>query len=137
MKTLSIMCAAIGLAVVTSVSEGRTLRATEISPSAWAQLSMQDKENLTIEFRQGDRIPINITAQGDLVETVSTGTQYLSVKRNFWLRFQSNEILVSLDGQHFSHLKDILSGSLEAGVGTDDNTGIANAIQIAFKAYLK
>jgi hypothetical protein len=94
-------------------------------------------QELVIEFRRGDELPVNLLAEGDLIETTKPATSYVGVKKDFWLRMKNSDVQISFDGQNFSAIKDTLNGSIEAGAGTGMSGGIANAINLVFKAQLK
>ena len=123
--------------LLTGVAEAKTIRATEMNSSLWSRLTAGTAEELIVEFRQGDELPVSFTAEGDLLETTRTGTSYVSVKRNFWLKLQNDNIQMSLDGAAYKSIKDVISGSLTAGAGSEQNGGVANAINLGLKANLK
>jgi hypothetical protein len=135
-KVKSVLLAACVL-LMAGVSEAKTVRATEMNGTLWSNLSKGALSDIIIEFRQGDELPVNLTAEGDLMETTQTATSYIGIKRNFWLKVQNTKIQISLDGTNFKEMNEVLSGSIEAGAGSDQNGGIANAINVAFKAFLK
>lgn len=121
---------------IVGVSEAKTIRANQLESTKWSDLgSLGD---VIIEFQIGDELPVSLNAGGDLLETTRPAISYVGVKRDFWLKVQSSKIQFSLDGINFKDLGESLSGSVEAGAGADDESGgIANAINISFKAFLK
>ncbi len=123
--------------LLVGTAEAKTIRATEMNGSLWSRLTAASAEDLIVEFRQGDELPVSFSAEGDLLETSRVGTSYVSVKRNFWLKLENNDVQMSLDGTAFKPIKDMVTGSLTAGAGSGDNGGIANAINIGLKANLK
>ena len=135
-KAKSVLLAACVL-LMSGMSEAKTVRATKMNGALWSDLSKGALSDIIIEFRQGDELPVNLTAEGDLMETTQTAPSYIGIKRNFWLKVQSAKIQISLDGTTFKEMNEVLSGSIEAGAGSDQNGEIANAINIAFKAFLK
>lgn len=136
MKKAMIVVAMFGL-LLTGAAEAKTIRATEMTGSLWQRLTAGTAEELIVEFRQGDELPVSFTAEGDLIETSRAGVSYVSVKRNFWLKLQNNDVQMSLDGSAYRPVKDMLTGSLTAGAGSEENGGIANAINLGLKANLK
>ncbi len=120
-----------------SSAEAKTIRATEMSGSLWSRLTAGSAEELIVEFRQGDELPVSFSAEGDLLETSRVGVSYVQVKRSFWLKLENNDVQMSLDGTAFKPIKDMVTGSLTAGAGSGDNGGIANAINLGVKANLK
>ncbi len=135
-KTVQIMIVALGLCVA-GISEAKTVRATDMTSSLWSRLMAGTADELIVEFRQGDQLPVNISAKGDFLETAQAGTAYVNVKRNFWLKLQNNDVQMSIDGTTFKPIKDVVGGMLTAGTNADENGGIANAINVALEAYLK
>ena len=118
-------------------AQAKTVRATELDRAAWTKVGNGVLGDMTIEFRQGDQLPINLKAEGDLVETPQPIPSTITVKRNFWIRSQSSKLQFSLDGQNFKDISDAISGSLEVGADTPTSGGIADAIHINFKSFLK
>lgn len=132
-KTAILACALL----ISVVSQAMTVRATELKGSVWKDLMSGVIDSITVEFRQGDVLPVNVSAEGDLVETTQSATSYITVKRNFWLRAERSNIQISLDGTQFKSLGEVLTGKLEATAGSDQAGGIANTINILFSAFLK
>lgn len=125
------------IALGTSAAEARTVRATELTAKIWSQLDKGEIEDLIIEFRQGDEIPVTLQTEGDLLETKSANPSYVGVKRSFWVRMEQNQILMSLDGVQFKPFHQMLSGSFTVGASSDQSGGPANAINMLFKGFLK
>lgn len=126
-----------GLFLVGLSAQAKTIRATDLGSSVWAEISKGTLNDVTIEFRQGDQLPVSFSAEGDLFETTQNSVGYVGIKKNFWIKLQNNNILMSLDNSTFNNIKDVISGSFEAGTGADQNGGSANALNLALKAYLK
>ena len=82
-------------------------------------------------------MPVSFSAEGDLFETTQSTVGYVGIKKNFWIKLQNNNVLMSLDNSNFKDIKDMISGSFEAGTGADQNGGLANTLNLALKAYLK
>ncbi|MFN7685700.1 MAG: hypothetical protein ACK5QT_09860 [Oligoflexia bacterium] len=120
-----------------SAAEARTVRATELTPQVWSQFDKGEISDLTVEFRQGDEIPVTLQTEGDLLETKSASPTYIGVKRSFWVRMEQNQILMSLDGTHFKPFNQVIGGSFTVGASSDQIGGPASAINMLFKGYLK
>lgn len=101
------------------------------------ELTTRPPQDLIVEFRQGDEIPITFSSQGDLLETVLTGVSYIKVKRTFWLQIQNDHVQISMDGSHFHELKKIITGSFMVGASGPTPNAPVNAINLALKAFLK
>jgi hypothetical protein len=135
-KTMHIVIVALGLCAA-GISEAKTVRATEMTSSLWSKLTAGTADELIVEFRHGDQLPVSITAKGDFLETAQAGVTYVNVRRNFWLKLQNNDVQMSIDGSTFKPIKDVVGGMLTAGANAEESGGIANAINIALEAYLK
>ena len=134
LQTLAMIC----LLGVAGVAQAKSIRATELKSSDWAAFSSGALRGVVIEFRQGDELPVTLNAEGDLLETIRPATSYIGVKRIFWLRFEASRVQVSFNGRDFRDLNEVLSGSVTASAGSGpDGGGLADGIQIVFKAYLK
>lgn len=136
MKKILLAMGILALSVAGQANE-KSIRATDMGPAMWSELSRGKLNNTVVEFRNGDELPVSFEAQGDLFETRQTSLSYIVIKRNFWVRLSQNSVDISLDGTNFKNLSEVLKGSLEAGAGSAQNGGIADAINIVFKAILK
>jgi hypothetical protein len=121
---------------LTQASEN-IVRATNLGSTMWSELRQGKLADTIVEFREGDELPVTLEAHGDLLESRATSPSYIRVKKNFWLRVDENIVAISLDSKTFKNLRDVLTGSLEVGTGSGQNGGMAEAINIAFKAFLK
>jgi hypothetical protein len=139
MKSMKMKLLVMGVLLLSGVAQagGKVVRATDMGTTMWSDLTKGKLGDVVVEFRQGDELPVTFEAQGDLIETKQTSVSYVGIKRNFWLRLSQNDVEISLDGTTFKKLNEILTGSLEAGAGSAQNGGVADAITIMFKAYLK
>ena len=137
-KTIQALTIIMGIGLV-GAAHAKTIRATEMNSSLWSQFAAgaTAAEEVTVEFRHGDELPVSFGAEGDFLETTRTGTSYVSVKRNFWLKLQKNEVQISLDGSTFKQMKEVVAGSFAAGASSEQNGGTANAINLVLKANLK
>ena len=125
------------LILVATMSEAQTLRATDIDSNTWSKVFAGQMQGVVIEFRQGDYLPINFTAEGDFFETRQTQPNYLSIKKSFWMMVVKKDLLFSVDGTNYKPLPQVAQGSLMLGAGTDENSGRANVLNINLKATQK
>ncbi|MBK9322703.1 MAG: hypothetical protein IPM97_07115 [Bdellovibrionaceae bacterium] len=135
MKLTNLIIAGFFLAGISA--QARTIRATDLSSSIWTEIGKGKLSDVTIEFKQGDELPVSFSAEGDLFQTTQTSVGYVGIKKNFWIKLQNNNILMSLDNSNFKDIKEVISGSFEAGTDADQNGGLANALNLALKAFLK
>jgi hypothetical protein len=120
-----------------AVAEARVVRATELDSINIADLGKEKLGDVVVEFRQGDEIPLTFTASGDLLETTRATLQYITVKKNFWIRVATTDIQISFDGTNYKKISEALTGDIHAGAGSAQNGGVANAINVSFKALVK
>ncbi len=128
---------AIAVVFAVNIAEANTIRATEMTQSNWSDLQSGKAANMTIEFRERDELPVSFIAEGDLFTTTSSVTNYIIIKRNFWVKASSNSLTMSLDGVTFKPIEQLMTGSFSAGAGQNPNDGTANSIQLLFKAFLR
>jgi hypothetical protein len=118
------------------LSEAKTIRATELGEALWSNLSKGDLDGMIVEFHEGDELPVNLSAEGDLLETTRSASSFVAVKKNFWIKAKQNKLRISFDGATYKDITDALTGSIGAGAGTGQG-GPANGINLSFKATLK
>ncbi len=121
----------------TATATERLIRASEMTPTTWSDLTKGRWGDVVVEFRQGDELPVTLDAQGDLFETTQASVSYVGVKKNFWLRLRGQQVDLSFDGRTFKKLSDSLTGRLDVGAGSAQNGGVADAIQISLKVFQK
>lgn len=119
------------------MASAETVRATDLDGSFWSTMSAGKLGDLIIEFRSGDELPVTLTAEGDLMQTTQSSTSYVGIKRNFWLKVQKQAVQISFDGVIFKEISEALTGSLNAEAGSQQNGGVANTINVVFKAFVK
>lgn len=141
-KTIVMVAGLLGLLLL-GISEvggaaapARAIRAVDMKSSDWNEIQ-NAKQNVVVEFRQGDEIPVSFASEGDLLESTVTGVGYVRVKRDFWMRICQTGIEMSLDGTTFKPLSDVVSGSFTAGAGAQSPGVPVNAINLMLKANLK
>jgi hypothetical protein len=70
---------------------------------------------IVVDFRAGDRIPVVIRVDGEVVETTpNPSTVWLSAKRDFSVRIRGSEVKTSLDGVSFDD-KPAVPGHFQFG----------------------
>lgn len=137
MKLLTTTALVMGLLISTQFAEARTIRATEMSGSKWAQLTQGKLQDLVVEFREGDELPMTFVAEGDLIATTHSPITYVTIKRSFWLKAGHNTLDMSLDGNTFKPFNQVITGQAGIGALPDQEGGPATSIQATFKAFLK
>jgi hypothetical protein len=132
----------VALGILTGVAAmaapSQSVRATQLTGKVWSDFEKGKAKDLTVEFRQGDRLPVTLQAKGDMIETSESAASYVVVKRPFWVRLEQDGIQVSLDGSTYKPFKDAVGGNLTVGASTDGaEGGAANAINVVLDAVLK
>jgi hypothetical protein len=136
MKQLAQLASIAALILVASFSEARNIRATDLDSKEWSHFFAGEYNDWIIEFRQGDEIPVSLTAEGDFFETNQIHSTPLYIKKNFWLKINDKKgVLASLDGTNFQPLPQFATGTLTVGAGSQN--GVANGINMNIKAIQK
>lgn len=126
-----------GLMLISHVCEAKTVRARDLTAAQWSDVASGKANDLNVEFRQGDELPVSLVAQGDLIETTHPEVSYVRVKRNFWIQADQTHLKISWDGITYTDANKALNGSLTVGAGSAGEGGIANALNIVFQAEVK
>lgn len=120
------------------ISEAGTMRATQLDQQSWQKFFAGNTPDVTIEFRQGDSIPVIFNAEGDFFETHNPQPSQLSIKKDFWMRVLKQTVEFSLDGTNFKPLPQVAKGNFIIGTQADDPSGgRANGINMILQAYQK
>ncbi|WP_413289800.1 hypothetical protein [Bdellovibrio sp. HCB337] len=125
------------LILVATLSEAQTMRASDLDANTWAKVFNGQMQGVVIEFRRGDTLPVNFTAEGDFFETQRTQPSYLNIKKDFWMMVVKKDVLFSLDGTNYKPLPQVASGTLQVGTGADENGGRANFLNVNLSAFQK
>jgi len=111
------------------------LRVRASAPAPWPPL--REGQPLIIDFKAGERIPVSIQADGDVVETTpSPSTIWLTAKRDFSVRIRGAEIKTSLDGQHFDE-KPAVPGHFQLGLEATREQGAKVVVRITTPVHAK
>ncbi len=90
------------------------IRAAEFDDPAFRAMSQGNP--VIIEFLPGDRIPVELVVDGEVVATdPATATFALQAKRAFFLRIHGADLKTSLDGKSFDR-KPTAPGAFRIGV---------------------
>jgi len=82
------------------------LRVNASAKAPWPPI--REGQALIIDFKAGDRIPVLIQVDGEIIETnPSPTTVWLTAKRDFSVRIQGPKIKTSLDGVHFDQKPEV------------------------------
>jgi len=94
--------------------------------------------DVTVAFAKGDVIPVQIEAKGDLVATVGDASFAVQAQRDFYLRRDGDDVLLSIDGVKFAPLLDQIHGTLsaQASGGSSDASGHVDHLNVLLEAWL-
>jgi len=148
LKTKNITSIKLGLVPVIALFIGnaawaapKSIRATQLDPKTWSEWEKGSIPELLIEFQKGDKISVNLRAEGDLLETTTESPpSSLTAQRAFWLRIEQKQGYLSLDGVHFRPVHQLLSGSFTASLTSPTqlpNTPQGSLLSLIFRAHLK
>lgn len=123
-----------------NASVENSIRVSKLSSELIARIQKGEVKNLIVEFKEGDRLPVNLKAEGDLFESVDSNPTFAEVKKDFCVKVDGSNLLMSLDGVNFKPFNQMARGSVSVGTNADGNNGTgfpAGAINIIFSAFLK
>lgn len=111
------------------------LRVSGSAKTPWPAL--REGQPLIIDFKAGDRIPISIQVDGEVVETTPSPTVvWLTAKRDFSLRIRGAELKTSLDGVHFEE-KPAVPGHFQMGVSATREEGVKGVVHVTTPVHAK
>jgi len=111
------------------------VRVSANAPAPWPPI--REGQPLIIDFKAGDRIPVSIQADGEVVETTpSPSTIWLTAKRDFSVRIRGAEIKTSLDGVHFDE-KPAVPGHFQLGLEATRESGAKVVVRITTPVHAK
>jgi hypothetical protein len=92
---------------------------------------------LVLDFKAGDRIPVSIQVDGEIIETTpSLSAIWLTAKRDFSVRIRGSEIKTSLDGIHFDD-KPAAPGRFQLGLGPAPEGGPKLSLHVTTPVHAK
>lgn len=137
-QALQMTSVAVFILFAAMISEAGTLRATDLDNATWSRFFAGKLPEVLIEFRQGDRLPVTLTAEGDFFETQNPQSTPLNIKKDFWMKVVNNDVQFSLNGTDFKPLPQMAKGQFNVGANADDSSGgRANGINMNIQAYQK
>jgi len=109
------------------------VRAGQATP--WPPI--REGQGLIIEFKAGDRIPVSIQVDGEIIETTpNPSTVWLTAKRDFSVRMLGSELKTSLDGVHFDE-KPAVPGRFQLGLEATREAGERVVVHITTPVHAK
>ena len=116
-----------------SLALADNIRATNLNSVIVSDLLLSKKTHV-VEFRQGDQVPLNFKADGDLFDSKNDFDNILNIKRTFFIKVSQNNISLSMDGNVYKPIKEAIKGNLSVGSEASPIPGI---IQVLLEVYLK
>jgi hypothetical protein len=99
------------------------VRFADLAP-ADAEAFLAGDADVTVEFRDGDRLPLGLKVGGDLLATSGDGAAVLRVQRTFFVRRADGGVELSLDGVAFAPWGDLVTGFLRANASSSDGARV-------------
>lgn len=121
-------------------STDNSIRVSKLNADLITKIQKGEVKNLVVEFKLGDRLPVNLKAEGDLFESVDNNPTFVDVKRDFYVKVAGANIHMSFDGVDFKPINELLRGNISVGASSDQETISnfpASVINIAFSAFIK
>lgn len=112
------------------------IRANELNNKVIASIFSGQNVEYVVEFREGDLVPLNFVAGGDLFESKDNTNNIFVIKKDFFIKVKNNSVMISMDGNSYMSLRDVISGKFS--IGSDiDRSQIPGVIQALLSVYLK
>lgn len=103
-------------------AQADVLRWADLTDEHWKLLEDKKMDEIILEFRKDEKIPIEFSILGDLLQTEKQEPKtVLQVQRNFWVKFDNDQIALSLNGEQFQPIPDLLSGVIHLGANPIKN----------------
>ncbi len=119
-------------------SVDNSIRVTKLSSNLIKKIQKGEVEDLVVEFKLGDRLPVNLKAEGDLFESVDSNPTFVEVKKDFYLNIKGSSLNMSLDGVNFKPFTKVAKSKLS--ISTPNDNAIENypasAINLVFSSLL-
>ncbi len=113
----------LGCALLTGGCAPAAVTPMRMPASAYRPSPELAKRPVILDFKAGDRIPVSIQIDGEIIETTPSPSQiWLTAKRDFSVRIRGSEIKTSLDGIHFDQ-KPASPGTFQLGLGPTPEGG--------------
>ncbi|HET7543802.1 MAG TPA: hypothetical protein VFK05_28215 [Polyangiaceae bacterium] len=111
------------------------VRVSASTPGPWPPL--REGQPLIIDFKAGDRIPVSLQVDGEIIETTpSPSTIWLTAKRDFSVRIRGSEIKTSLNGTNFEQ-KPAVPGHFQFGLEATREGGAKVVVRITTPVHQK
>lgn len=82
----------------------------------------QMKPGATVKVPAGVELPINIAMRGDLAATVEPVTPVkLKARRDLWIRFTGDNVVLSLDGVNYRPVTEVITGSVSFSLSSNED----------------
>lgn len=80
------------------------------------------KPGATVKVPAGVELPIDIAMRGDLAVTVEPVTPVrIKARRDLWIRFTGESVVLSLDGVHFRPITEVITGTLSFSLKANED----------------
>jgi len=133
--SLILLAALAGSSVGCAHNSIAPLRVSANSPASWPPLRVG--QPLIIDFKAGDRIPMSIQVDGEIIEsTPNPSTVWFTAKRDFSVRIRGAEIKTSLDGVHFDE-KPAEPGHFQFGLEAKRESGAKVVVRVTTPVHAK
>src|SRR3989344_2366689 len=119
------------------VAQAEPLRFSELTGDVWEKFQKGELQEVIIEFRKGDLVPVKVCAEGDLLGIDDPTTIYVTVKETFFIKFTQTALLMSRDNQDYKPFNELITGSFTAGAASDKNGGPVHSIDMLFRAFFR
>lgn len=139
-KKMTFVILALLLCSAVKADTGSSIRVSKLGPEMMTKIQKGEVKNLVVEFKEGDRLPVNLKAEGELFESVDSNPIFVEVKKDFYVKVTGSNVQMSFDAVNFSPINELIRGSVSVGANSDNSNTVnfpASVINVIFSAFLK
>lgn len=139
-KKMILVISALLACTVAMANVENVVRITKINSQVLNEIQKGEARDLIVEFREGDRLPVNLKAEGDLFVSIDNNSTVVEVKKDFYVKIIGSNMYMSFDGIDFKPINELLRGNVSIGAKSDQSSSEsfpANVINVVFSAFLK
>jgi hypothetical protein len=139
-KKMTVFIGALLLNTSLIAGEIAPIRVQNLTAEYLSKIQKGEITNTIIEFIEGDQLPINIKAEGDLFESMNNNPTFVEVKKHFFVKIMNSTITMSFDGTIFKPIQELLGGTLSVDASSSNNDNLdfpASVINLVFNAFIK
>ena len=106
-----LLVAVVGLVFCGSMAvQASSMRFSELTGDVWEKFQKGELQEVIVEFRKGDLVPVKIRAEGDLLFVDDPSTIYVTIKETLFIKCTQTALLMSRDNQDYKPFNELITG---------------------------